>query len=110
MDLKADFVVKKGRTRSIALARSITCTLAADRLIFSGADTSCKLGITPSAVCMLVARGRSSPLLSEIEAEILQLFHLFNFSPPRRMQKKVTHETEVQDPALSNVRAIIKLQ
>ena len=71
LDLDADLIVKKGRKRSIALARSIICALAVDRLMFSGADIARELEITPSAVSKLVARGREDPLVSEIEAKIL---------------------------------------
>ncbi len=70
LDLDAVLIVKKGRKRSVALARSIICALAVDRLMFSGADIARKLDITPSAVSKLVARGRADPLLSEIEVKI----------------------------------------
>ena len=65
---------------TIALARSIICALAADRLMLSGADIARKLDITPSAVSKLVARGRAEPLLSQIAAKIRYRHHLFNFS------------------------------
>ncbi len=38
LDLDADLIVRKGRKRSIARARSIGCALAVDRLMFSNTD------------------------------------------------------------------------
>ena len=71
LDLDADLIVKRGRKRSIAFAPLIICALAVDRLLFSGADIARQLDITPSAASKLAIRGRTSPLLSEIEVETL---------------------------------------
>ncbi len=70
LDLDADLIVRKGRKRSIALARSIICALAADRLMFSNTDIARRLHITASAVSKLVARGREVSILHEVEVNI----------------------------------------
>lgn len=70
LDLDADLIVRKGRKPSIALARSIICTLAVDRLMFSNTDIARKLHITASAVSKLVARGREE--LHEVETRIFE--------------------------------------
>lgn len=57
--LDADLIIKKGRGRSIALARSIICALGVDRLMCSGGDLARKLDMSPSSVSKLVARGRA---------------------------------------------------
>jgi len=69
LELEADLIPRKGRKRSIALARSVICAMAVDRLMLSGADVARRLNMTPSAVSKLVARGRGEPLLAEIEAQ-----------------------------------------
>jgi len=73
LGLDVDLIVRKGSKRSIALARSIICALAVDRLIFSGADVARKLNITPSAVSKLVVRGRGESILHEVEAKIFEI-------------------------------------
>ena len=72
LDLDADLIVKKGRKRSISLARSIMCALAVDRLMLSGVDIARKLHLTQSAVSKLVARGREENILREVEAKIFE--------------------------------------
>ena len=75
LDLDADLIVKKGRKRSISLARSIICALAVDRLMLSGVDIARKLHklhITQPAVSKLVAWGREENILREVEAEIFE--------------------------------------
>ena len=66
-DLDVDSIAKKGRKRSIALARSIVCALAIDRLMLTGVDIARKLNLTPSGVSRLVARGRGESALHELE-------------------------------------------
>jgi len=53
--LEADQIIRKGRKRSIALARSVICAMAFDRAMLSNTDIARKLNITPSAVSRLVA-------------------------------------------------------
>jgi putative transposase len=72
MDLDADLIAKRGKKRSVALARSIICALAVDRLMLSGADIARRLHITPSAVSKLVARGRGETMLPEMGEKIFE--------------------------------------
>jgi len=70
LDLDVDLISRKGRKRSIALARAVICAIGIDRLMLSNTDIALKLNITPSAVSRLVARGRQEPILAEIEAKL----------------------------------------
>ncbi len=67
LDLDTGSIEKKGRKRSIALARSIICALAVDRLMLTGADIARKLNLTASGVSKLVARGRGEPAFHQVE-------------------------------------------
>ena len=53
LDLDADLIVKKGRKRSISLARSIICALTVDRLMLSGVDFARKLHLIKPAVTLI---------------------------------------------------------
>ena len=68
--LDVDSIEKKGRKRSIALARSIICALAVDRLMLT--DIARKLNLTPSGVSRLVARGRGESALRELEETLFE--------------------------------------
>ena len=46
LDLDAESIEKRGRKRSIALARAIICALAVDRLMLTGADIARKPELT----------------------------------------------------------------
>jgi putative transposase len=67
LDLDTDAIEKRGRKRSIALARSIICALAVDRLMLTGVDIARNLNLTPSGVSKLVARGRGEPAFQQME-------------------------------------------
>ena len=70
LSLEADDITHSGRKRSIALARSLICAVAKDRLMLSNTEIARKLSITQSAVSRLVGRGRREPILAEIEAKL----------------------------------------
>ena len=72
VDLDAESIEKKGRKRSIALARSIICALVVDRLMLTGVDIARKLNLTPSSVSRLVARGRGEPALRKLEETLFE--------------------------------------
>lgn len=70
LDIEVDSMKHRGRKPTIALARSVVCAMAYDRLGMSNTDIARKLNITQSAVSRLVVRGRREPLLSDIEAKL----------------------------------------
>ena len=70
LELDAEDIARTGRKRSVALARSVICALASDRLMLSNTDVARMLNITQSAVSRLVGRGRQEPILAEIEAKL----------------------------------------
>jgi len=72
LNLEVDLILRKGRKRSISLARSIICAFAVDRLMLSGAEIARKLNITPSAVSKLVMRGRRESILNDVENKIFK--------------------------------------
>ena len=72
LDLDVDSIERKGRKRSIALARAIICALAVDTLMLPGTDIARKLNLTPSGVSRLVARGREEPTLHELKAMLFE--------------------------------------
>jgi len=70
LDIEADSIKQRGRKPTIALARSVICAIAYDRLGMSNTDIAQELSITQSAVSRLVTRGRREPLLSDIKAKL----------------------------------------
>jgi len=73
-DLDMDQIKRKGRKRSVAIARSVVCALAVDRLMMSGTDISRSLNITPSAVSKLISRGREESLFGKVESKMMEFF------------------------------------
>ena len=66
-DLDQRQLKSKSRSRVVARARSIVCSLAIDRLMMNGTDIARELNLSPSAVSKLSSRGRSDSLYGEIE-------------------------------------------
>jgi len=63
-------IKSSSRQRALAQARSIICSLAADRLKINGAEVARKLELSPSAVSKLASRGRKDDLATRIADNI----------------------------------------
>ena len=66
LDIDMDLVRSSSRQRDVALARSIICVLAVDKLMFSSVDVARNLQLSPSAVSKLVGKGRKESLAKKV--------------------------------------------
>lgn len=67
----SETVKSPSKERGAARAKGIICCLARDHLGMNGVEIGRRLGLTPSAVCKSVQRGRTDPLLREISQNVL---------------------------------------
>ena len=70
VDMDVDLILSSSRQRTVALARSIICSVAVDQLLLSGTYVAGRLNLTPSAVSKLVSRGRLETETREIAKEL----------------------------------------
>ncbi|MBI9082321.1 MAG: transposase [Desulfobacterales bacterium] len=71
VSVPCETITSVGRKRKVALARSLICWFAVERLQMSAADVARQLSLSPSAVSRLIDRGRNETLRFRVEESLL---------------------------------------